>query len=179
MLLFLTGFEFWLAGHSKGTADKVIPLVIIKEEKIFSSISDASVSSSSQVPALETSELTQKCRENPIPGSPNSASLKPNIPRKSASGLKITSLPKSAVQKALPAVKKAPPAGQKAPPAGPHVEPSTRRSPRILLAEDNNVNVVVAQSMLKKLGLSLEVVNNGAEAVDALQRSEYDLVLMV
>jgi len=50
---------------------------------------------------------------------------------------------------------------------------------RILLAEDNNVNVVVSPLMPKKLGLSLEVVNNGAEAVDALQRNDYNLVLMV
>ncbi len=50
---------------------------------------------------------------------------------------------------------------------------------RILLAEDNKVNVMVAQSMLTKLGHVLEVANNGADAIQALQRNSYDLILMV
>lgn len=54
-----------------------------------------------------------------------------------------------------------------------------QRHPRILLAEDNKVNVMVAQSMLKRLGLKLEVVNNGAEALEAVQQHSYDVILMV
>lgn len=54
-----------------------------------------------------------------------------------------------------------------------------QRHPRILLAEDNKVNVMVAQSMLKRLGLKLEVVNNGAEALQAVQQHSYDVILMV
>lgn len=54
-----------------------------------------------------------------------------------------------------------------------------QRDPRILLAEDNKVNVMVAQSMLKRLGLKLEVVNNGAEALEAVQQHSYDVILMV
>ncbi|KAJ7566520.1 hypothetical protein O6H91_02G106900 [Diphasiastrum complanatum] len=53
-----------------------------------------------------------------------------------------------------------------------------RRKPNILLAEDNLVNIMVAQSMLSRLGLSLEVVYNGAEAVIAAQNHRYDLILM-
>jgi CheY-like chemotaxis protein len=49
---------------------------------------------------------------------------------------------------------------------------------RILVAEDNIVNQKVAVSMLKKLGLSAEVVANGSEAVKALEQINYDLVLM-
>jgi CheY-like chemotaxis protein len=41
------------------------------------------------------------------------------------------------------------------------------------------VNVMVAQSMLTKLGHVLEVANNGADAIQALQRNSYDLILMV
>jgi CheY-like chemotaxis protein len=41
------------------------------------------------------------------------------------------------------------------------------------------VNIMVAQSMLKQLGHTLEAVGNGADVIQALQRSSYDLILMV
>ena len=49
---------------------------------------------------------------------------------------------------------------------------------RILLAEDNITNQQVALGILKNLGLSADVVANGAEAVRALETIRYDLVLM-
>ncbi|XP_027356714.1 histidine kinase 5 [Abrus precatorius] len=51
-------------------------------------------------------------------------------------------------------------------------------NPRILLVEDNKINVMVTQSMMKQLGHSIDVVNNGVEAVRAVQRRNYDLILM-
>ncbi|KAL2637355.1 hypothetical protein AAZV13_06G052800 [Glycine max] len=50
--------------------------------------------------------------------------------------------------------------------------------PKILLVEDNKINVMVTQSMMKQLGHSIDVVNNGVEAVRAVQRHTYDLILM-
>jgi two-component system, sensor histidine kinase and response regulator len=58
-----------------------------------------------------------------------------------------------------------------------------RRSPpihfgRILLAEDNDVNVEVATMMLEGAGYVVDVAVDGVQAVDAARRNGYDLVLM-
>ncbi len=49
---------------------------------------------------------------------------------------------------------------------------------RFLLAEDNLVNQEVARGMLLKLGCFVEVVNHGKEALEALTKQDYDLILM-
>ena len=55
----------------------------------------------------------------------------------------------------------------------------TEEKPKILLVEDNKINVMVTTSMMKQLGHSIDVVNNGIEAIRAVQSRPYDLVLMV
>lgn len=49
---------------------------------------------------------------------------------------------------------------------------------RILLAEDNEVNQIVAAGMLESLGCQVHIVPNGEQAVEALRQQTYDLVLM-
>ncbi len=49
---------------------------------------------------------------------------------------------------------------------------------RVLVAEDNIVNQIVAVGMLKKLGLRADAVANGVEALKALETIPYTLVLM-
>jgi len=49
---------------------------------------------------------------------------------------------------------------------------------RILLAEDNVTNQKVALLILKRMGYSADVASNGAEAVQALARQSYDVILM-
>ncbi len=59
-----------------------------------------------------------------------------------------------------------------------------RRTPRstaalqVLLAEDNTVNQRLASRLLEKRGHRVTVANNGQEALNLLDRSSYDLVLM-
>lgn len=50
--------------------------------------------------------------------------------------------------------------------------------PRILLAEDNRINQVVAAGVLSKLGFQLDIVDDGGAAVLASAKEEYDAVLM-
>ena len=49
---------------------------------------------------------------------------------------------------------------------------------RILLAEDNPVNVEVARAMLGSLGLEVQVARHGAEALAAMRTQVFDAVLM-
>jgi PAS domain S-box-containing protein len=49
---------------------------------------------------------------------------------------------------------------------------------RLLVAEDNAVNRQLAVALLAKLGYEADVVENGREALDALERVTYDVVLM-
>ena len=56
--------------------------------------------------------------------------------------------------------------------------PMPKSSLRILLAEDNISSRKLALQMLKKLGHNADTVANGIEALQALERQHYDVVLM-
>ena len=49
---------------------------------------------------------------------------------------------------------------------------------KILVADDNRINQKVARGMLKRLGFEADLVSDGKQAVDAVTKSQYDLVLM-
>lgn len=49
---------------------------------------------------------------------------------------------------------------------------------KILLVEDNQMNIMVAEKFLKKWELRVDVAHNGQEGVDKMRENKYDLVLM-
>jgi len=57
-------------------------------------------------------------------------------------------------------------------------EPGDLSALRVLLAEDDATNRMVALRMLSRLGVSADVAEDGEQAVDAVQANDYDLVLM-
>jgi PAS domain S-box-containing protein len=57
--------------------------------------------------------------------------------------------------------------------SGEHVGPL-----RVLVADDNEINQVVTCKFLQKLGCQVEVARTGREAVEAIGRTTYDVVLM-
>ncbi len=58
------------------------------------------------------------------------------------------------------------------------LDEAARNNVAILLAEDNPVNQKVAIVLLSKQGYKVDVANNGIEALEAVKRKKYDLVLM-
>lgn len=74
---------------------------------------------------------------------------------------------------------------QEAPNAQPETRPPRRKSkkPRkvpltILLAEDNPINRLLAESLLTQRGHTVKAVENGQEAIEALAREPFDAVFM-
>lgn len=69
-----------------------------------------------------------------------------------------------------------------APPVKPRqaasVVPSKFKSPRVLVAEDQPVNQKLATLQLQELGCRVFVAENGLQAVDAVLKNNFDLILM-
>jgi CheY-like chemotaxis protein len=49
---------------------------------------------------------------------------------------------------------------------------------RILVVDDNEINVLIAKRILGKWGLTVEVAGSGLEAIDKVKNGIYDLVFM-
>lgn len=49
---------------------------------------------------------------------------------------------------------------------------------RILMAEDNKINQKVARLVLKQLSYTIDIANDGLEAIEKLTQNDYDVILM-
>ncbi|HZS88321.1 MAG TPA: response regulator, partial [Chloroflexota bacterium] len=65
-----------------------------------------------------------------------------------------------------------------APPVSPGPAGPQGRRGRILVAEDNAINRLVVVGLLQSLGYTVAAVEDGRQAVEAVGREAYDLVLM-
>jgi two-component system sensor histidine kinase/response regulator len=59
-----------------------------------------------------------------------------------------------------------------------HSQAKTAHVLRVLVAEDNPVNQKLTLTLLQKRGHSVVVANNGLQALQALESTEFDLILM-
>jgi PAS domain S-box-containing protein len=82
-------------------------------------------------------------------------------------------LQKAAASKAIAAAGSAMPAVKKAP-----VSADARRPLRVLLVEDNTLNQILAERLVRRRGDEIVVTSNGYEALAAFERTPFDLVLM-
>ncbi len=57
-------------------------------------------------------------------------------------------------------------------------KPTSTRKPRVLLVEDNPVNLMVGQRLLGVLGITCDTASNGEAALLRMSASRYDIVLM-
>ncbi len=55
---------------------------------------------------------------------------------------------------------------------------ASNRSPRILVVEDNEINQMIIQDLLEDQGYSVDLVWNGVEALQQLQKCQYDIIFM-
>ena len=72
----------------------------------------------------------------------------------------------------------APPAKNEATKAAMDPSMATRHPLRILLAEDNLVNQKLAIRLLRQMGYDADLAANGLDAITAIERQPYDVVLM-
>ncbi len=59
-----------------------------------------------------------------------------------------------------------------------YMDEASKKSRKLLLVEDNKTNQKVAIAILKKLGFTADIADDGFKAIEILQKSEYDVVFM-
>ena len=59
-----------------------------------------------------------------------------------------------------------------------HSQEQRQKPLRILLAEDNRMNQLVARRIFEKIGYNIDMADNGALALEKMDQNPYDLVFM-
>ncbi|MEL7339676.1 MAG: response regulator [Bacteroidota bacterium] len=54
----------------------------------------------------------------------------------------------------------------------------TATGKRILVVEDDEVNLMIAEHILGRAGFTVSTVNNGEEAIEIVAKEQFDLILM-
>ncbi len=58
------------------------------------------------------------------------------------------------------------------------VSPASAVGLRVLLADDNSINAILARALLEREGCSVDWANNGFEAINVARTGVHDLILM-
>ncbi|MGZ5494384.1 MAG: response regulator, partial [Thermoanaerobaculia bacterium] len=169
---------------SNDTADDAFTALAMLREANAAGTPYDIVISDLQMPQIDGMSLARLVKNNPDLGSPRFVLITASAESRDASQLKAngvsTCLRKPVKQEHLfsalfgKSMTKVPAAVPQ--PERPAAPP--RSSRRVLVVDDNVVNQKVALRQLQKLGFAAEAVGNGIEALDALSRIAYDLVLM-
>ena len=122
-------------------------------------------------PVTRIHGLTDLCEQLGVAGHLVKPVLETNLLE--AARIAIGRRPSPDERPAQPVQDKTSPDAQESPPA-----PSDHRSLRILLAEDNVVNQMLAVRTLESKGHHVVVVPDGTEVLTALRREHFDLILM-
>jgi PAS domain S-box-containing protein len=78
----------------------------------------------------------------------------------------------------LPSVQEQDMASPRSAPATRQIDLSGLRGRKALVAEDNEVNAEVAESMVRRLGLEVHRARNGCEAVEAVRNNDFSIIFM-
>jgi two-component system sensor histidine kinase/response regulator len=169
---------------SNDTADDAFTALAMLREANAAGTPYDIVISDLQMPQIDGMSLARLVKNNPDLGSPRFVLITASAESRDASQLKAngvsTYLRKPVKQehlfsalfgKSMTQLPAAAPQPER--PAAP-----LHSSRRVLVVDDNVVNQKVALRQLQKLGFAAEAVGNGIEALDALGRIAYDLVLM-
>jgi signal transduction histidine kinase/CheY-like chemotaxis protein len=86
--------------------------------------------------------------------------------------------PASVAQRILALIAPAQRAVSSAEPEDERISPASAVGLRVLLAEDNPINAILARTLLEREGCAVDCAANGLEAVTAARAGAYDLILM-
>ena len=155
------------------------------EPMVFANAKDAAAAPAG-APALVDFPVLTRRRPAPLPGRPSIVLLGPEmrarIPalrRAGFEGYLIKPLRRPSVATRLMAVLDK---AASHPSAPPHEDERARMAAgsgaRVLLAEDNPINAMLATALLEREGCAVERVKSGPEAVEAARRGGFDLILL-
>jgi len=69
-----------------------------------------------------------------------------------------------------------------APPVQPKASAANKKLPnygyKALVVEDNKFNQIVMQNLVKRIGIEVDIAENGVEALEMVEQNEYDLIFM-